>query len=216
MLPLDHPDRIQITFDDRRLVANAGLLLPVTLAQHLGLRELVTITGVGVRVCAGTGVLVARPPGRAGRGRCNIACVDQYVWVIARNQHFGECSVLWLSHREVPGADLDVGPVDGVLTPIGFGPSPPTAPLVSTLDGAHRSGPRAPFDRLAPLAGKPSYGDEVVGVVQMVGVDACRPPPTPPSLRAAGQIQAPLWWALPNGTMWSTSNFPGSVTTVLV
>ena len=30
-VPLDHPDRIQITFDDRRLVANAGLLLPVTL-----------------------------------------------------------------------------------------------------------------------------------------------------------------------------------------
>ena len=28
MLPRNHPDRIQITFDDRRLVANAGLLLP--------------------------------------------------------------------------------------------------------------------------------------------------------------------------------------------
>ena len=41
MLPLDHPDRIQIAFDDHRLVANAGLLLPVTLAQRLGLRELV-------------------------------------------------------------------------------------------------------------------------------------------------------------------------------
>ena len=41
MLPLDHPNRIQIAFDDHRLVANAGLLLPVTLAQHLGLRELV-------------------------------------------------------------------------------------------------------------------------------------------------------------------------------
>ena len=41
MLPLDHPDRIQITFDDHRLVANAGLILPVTLAQHLGLGELV-------------------------------------------------------------------------------------------------------------------------------------------------------------------------------
>ena len=27
MLPRNHPDRIQITFDDRRLVANAGLLL---------------------------------------------------------------------------------------------------------------------------------------------------------------------------------------------
>ena len=41
MLPHEHSDRIQIAFDDHRLVANAGLLLPVTLAQHLGLRELV-------------------------------------------------------------------------------------------------------------------------------------------------------------------------------
>ena len=39
--PRNHPDRIQIAFDDPRLVANAGLLLPVTLAQHLGLREVV-------------------------------------------------------------------------------------------------------------------------------------------------------------------------------
>ena len=36
MLSRNHPDRIQITFDDRRLVANAGLLLPSTLARHLG------------------------------------------------------------------------------------------------------------------------------------------------------------------------------------
>ncbi len=41
MLPRNHPDRIQITFDDRRLVANAGLLLPATLARHFGLPELV-------------------------------------------------------------------------------------------------------------------------------------------------------------------------------
>ena len=41
MLPRNYPDRIQIAFDDHRLVANAGLLLPVTLAQHLGLREVV-------------------------------------------------------------------------------------------------------------------------------------------------------------------------------
>ena len=41
MLPRNHPDRIQITFDDRCLVANAGLLLPATLARHLGLPELV-------------------------------------------------------------------------------------------------------------------------------------------------------------------------------
>ena len=41
MLPQNNPDRIRIVFDDHRLVANAGLLLPTTLARHLGLRELV-------------------------------------------------------------------------------------------------------------------------------------------------------------------------------
>ena len=42
MLPRNHPDRIQIAFDDHRLVANAGLLLPATLALHyLGLPQLV-------------------------------------------------------------------------------------------------------------------------------------------------------------------------------
>ena len=39
MLPQNKPDRIRILFDDHRLVANAGLLLPATLARHLGLRE---------------------------------------------------------------------------------------------------------------------------------------------------------------------------------
>ena len=41
MLPRNHPDRIRITFDDHRLVANAGLILPATLALHLGLPQLV-------------------------------------------------------------------------------------------------------------------------------------------------------------------------------
>ena len=41
MLPRNHPDRIQITFDDHRLVANAGLILPATLGLHLGLPPLV-------------------------------------------------------------------------------------------------------------------------------------------------------------------------------
>ena len=41
MLPRNHPDRIQIIFDDHRLVANAGLILPATLAHHLGLSQLV-------------------------------------------------------------------------------------------------------------------------------------------------------------------------------
>ena len=41
MLPRNDPDRIHIAFDDHRLVANAGLMLPVTLAHHLGLGQLV-------------------------------------------------------------------------------------------------------------------------------------------------------------------------------
>jgi hypothetical protein len=33
-------DRLAVTFDDEHAVANAGLLAPATLAQHLGQREL--------------------------------------------------------------------------------------------------------------------------------------------------------------------------------
>ena len=41
LLPREQLDRIQIALDDRRLVANAGLILPITLAHRLGLGELV-------------------------------------------------------------------------------------------------------------------------------------------------------------------------------
>ena len=41
MLPRSSPDGIHIAFDDHRLVNNAGLILPATLAQHLGLAQLV-------------------------------------------------------------------------------------------------------------------------------------------------------------------------------
>ena len=44
-------------FDDHRLVAHAGLILPVTLAQRLGLRELV-----------GNHVDLGNAPGRANTG----------------------------------------------------------------------------------------------------------------------------------------------------
>ena len=40
MLPCHHSARIRIAFDDHRLVANAGLILPATLARHLGLPQL--------------------------------------------------------------------------------------------------------------------------------------------------------------------------------
>ena len=41
MLPREQPDRIHVAFDDHRLASNGGLILPVTLAHHLGLGELV-------------------------------------------------------------------------------------------------------------------------------------------------------------------------------
>ena len=41
MLPRNHLHRIRVDFYDPRLAANAGLLLPATLARHLVLGELV-------------------------------------------------------------------------------------------------------------------------------------------------------------------------------
>ena len=73
MLPLEHPDRIQISFDDHRLVANAGLILPVTLAQHLGLRELVD-----------NHVDLGDAPGRANTG-------DKIVTLVASALAGGDC-----------------------------------------------------------------------------------------------------------------------------
>ena len=40
MLTRHHPGRVQITFDGHRLAANAGLILPATLALRLGLPQL--------------------------------------------------------------------------------------------------------------------------------------------------------------------------------
>ncbi len=36
MLSRERLDRIHVAFDDHRLVSNAGLILPITLAHHLG------------------------------------------------------------------------------------------------------------------------------------------------------------------------------------
>ena len=41
MPPRNHPDRIQIAFEDHRLVNNAGLILSAALAMPLGLPQLV-------------------------------------------------------------------------------------------------------------------------------------------------------------------------------
>ena len=73
MLPGQQPDRIQVAFDDHRLVANAGLLLPVTLAHHLGLGELVD-----------RHVDLGRVPGRANAG-------DKMLTLVASALAGGDC-----------------------------------------------------------------------------------------------------------------------------
>ena len=89
MLPRNDPDRIQIAFDDHRLVANAGLLLPVTLAHHLGLGEL-----------ADQHVDLGDAPGRANVG-------DKMLTLVASELAGGDC---------IDDADaLRTGSTEGVL-----------------------------------------------------------------------------------------------------
>ena len=73
MLPLEHPDRIQIAFDDHRLVNNAGLILPAILAQHLGLPQLVDRY-----------LDLGRAPGRANTG-------DKMMTLVASALAGGDC-----------------------------------------------------------------------------------------------------------------------------
>ena len=73
MRPRNHLDRIHITFDDHRLVNNAGLLLPATLALHLGLSQL-----VDRRLDLG------RAPGRANTG-------DKMMTLVASALAGGDC-----------------------------------------------------------------------------------------------------------------------------
>ena len=73
MLPRSHPDRIQIAFDDHRLVANAGLMLPATLARRLGLPQL-----------ADRCLDLGHAPGRANTG-------DKMLTLVASALAGGDC-----------------------------------------------------------------------------------------------------------------------------
>ena len=73
MLPRNHPDHIRIAFDDHRLVANAGLILPATLARRLGLPELVH-----------NHLDLGRAPGRANTG-------DKMMTLVASALAGGDC-----------------------------------------------------------------------------------------------------------------------------
>ena len=90
MLPPSDPDRIQIAFDDHSLVSNAGLILPVTLAQRLGLCELV-----------GNHVDLGDAPGRANPG-------DKMLTLVASALAGGDCiddaDVLRTAGRLAPSA----------------------------------------------------------------------------------------------------------------
>ena len=72
MLPNNRPDRIHVSFDDHRLVVNAGLL-PATLALRLGLGELVD-----------SHVDLGRAPGRANTG-------DKLMTLVASALAGGDC-----------------------------------------------------------------------------------------------------------------------------
>ena len=89
MLSPERPDCIHVAFDDHRLVANAGLILPVTLAHHLGLGELVD-----------NYVDLGDAPGRANGG-------DKYLTLVASALAGGDC---------IDGADaLRAGGTEQVL-----------------------------------------------------------------------------------------------------
>ena len=89
MLPRNDPDRINVAFDDHRLVNNAGLILPVTLAHHLGLGELVD-----------RHVDLGDAPGRANAG-------DKLLTLVASALAGGDC---------IDDADaLRTGSTDSVL-----------------------------------------------------------------------------------------------------
>ena len=73
MLPRNHPDHIQIAFDDHRLVDNAGLILPATLALHLGLPQPVVRR-----------LDLGRAPGRSNTG-------DKIMTLVASALAGGDC-----------------------------------------------------------------------------------------------------------------------------
>ena len=138
MLPQNNPDRIQITFDDPRLVANAGLLLPATLARHRGLPELVrqrldlgdaqgrANTGdkmmtLVASALAGSDCIDDADALRAGGAACALGCVvkaPSTLGTFLRSFRWGHVRQLdRVSHELLARAwEAGPGPGDGPLT----------------------------------------------------------------------------------------------------
>ena len=83
MLPRNHSDRIHVAFDDHRLLANAGLILPATLARHLGLPQLVD-----------RDLDLGDTPGRANTG-------DKMMTLVASARAGGDRASMHLTPRSV-------------------------------------------------------------------------------------------------------------------
>ena len=134
MLLRHHPDRIRIAFDDHRLVANAGLVLPATLALHLGLPQLVDR-------CLDLG----RAPGRANTGDKMMTLVTS---ALAGGDCIDDADVLrtggtaralggTVKGRRLPPAFARAG--SGRLpTQLPVGPRPPTGPGEPRVAGLGR------------------------------------------------------------------------------
>ena len=132
MLPLEQPDRIHVAFDDHRLVANAGLLLPVTLARHLGLGELVD-----------RHIDLGRAPGRANAG-------DKVLTLVASALAGGDC---------IADADaLRAGGTEQVLGCVIKAPSTLGTFLPGNLPAELPVGPRAPVGSGEPAVAGTGLG----------------------------------------------------------
>ena len=135
MLPRNHPDRIKIAFDDHRLVANAGLLLPATLAHHLGLSQLVQER-----------LNLGNAPGRANTG-------DKVMTLVATALAGGDC-IDDADALRTGGTACTLATELAVAGEVRAAPSPGSEPFHSQPDGsrlpptrpAHNRGPR----KLAP------------------------------------------------------------------
>ena len=137
MLSRNHPDRIRIAFDDTRLVANAGLILPATLALRLGLPELVQ-----QRLDLGNA------PGRANTG-------DKVMTLVASALAGGDCiddaDVLRTggTARTLGGTVKAPSTLGTFLRSFSWGHVPPTGPGEPRVAGTRLEG-RCRTRRLAP------------------------------------------------------------------
>ena len=126
MRPLEDPDRICISFDDHRLVANAGLILPVALARHLDLGGALGRANAGdkmmtlvVSALIGGDCIDDTDALRAGGTARVPGCVvkaPSTLGTFLRSFRWGHVRQLDLVSRELQAWAAGAGPGDGPLT----------------------------------------------------------------------------------------------------